>query len=163
MSGYFDRGASVGGHDHGYFDHDDITGPAGVGVGATGGPGPVASENLEVDPENPNIVRAVSTRGEGPLDETAGTTSPERVEGTYPDIIEGSDSVRTGTSWGLPGVEDAPAVSAPGGNLPEGEGRGEAAPNRNTGDRLSRDELDNVGSWSTIEDRSSPGSPTGNS
>ena len=163
MSGYFDKGPSAGGHDHGYFNRDDITGPEGVGVGATGGPGPVADEDLEVDPENPNIVRAVPHEGEPRLDETAGTNSPARVEGSYPDIIEGSDSERTGTSWGLLGVEDAPTVSTPQGELPEGEDKGDAAPNRNLGERLSRDELRDVGSWSTIEDHSSPGSPTGNS
>src|SRR5437763_11528133 len=100
MSGYFDRGASAGGHDHGYFNRDDITGPEGVGVGATGGPGPVADENLEVDPENPNIVRAIPREDKARIDETAGTGSPARVEGSYPDIVEGSDSERTGTSWG---------------------------------------------------------------
>jgi hypothetical protein len=97
------------------------------------------------------------------LDETAGTTSPDRVEGSYPDIIEGSDSERTGTSWGLPGVEGAPTAGTPRGDLPEGDSSDAASPNRNTGERLSRDDLADVGSWSTIDDHSSPGSPTGNS
>jgi hypothetical protein len=47
--------------------------------------------------------------------------------------------------------------------MPEGEGEGQAQPNRNTGDRLTRDELDDVGSWSTIDQTDSAGSPTGNS
>src|SRR5437762_9305114 len=106
MSGYFDRGASAGGHDKGYFNREDVTGPEGVGVGARGGPGPVSNENLEVDPENPNIVRAKPEQDIEKLDETAGTTGEPRAGGSYPDIIEGSDSERTGTSWGLLGVED---------------------------------------------------------
>ncbi|MFL5733361.1 MAG: hypothetical protein ACJ78Q_09175 [Chloroflexia bacterium] len=163
MSGYYDRGASAGGHDHGYFNREDVTGSSGVGVGATGGPGPIANENLEVDPQNPNIVRATTPTGEPAPDETAGTNSPARVGGSYPDIVEGSDSERTGTSWGLSGVEDADTLSTPMGDRPEGEGQNEASPNRNTGDRLSRDELSDVGSWSTIDDHSSAGSPTGNS
>ena len=116
-----------------------------------------------MDPENPNIVRAIPREDESRLDETAGTNSPARVKGSYPDIVEGSDSERTGTSWGRLGVEEAPTVSTPKGDLPEGEDPGDAAPNRNLGERLSRDELRDVGSWSTIDDRSSPGSPTGNS
>src|SRR5438105_8002 len=148
MSGYYDRGASAGGHDQGYFNRDDVTGPEGVGS-ATGGPGGVADENfvphgvgdnLQQDPENPNIVKAVPQTESQRLDETAGTNSPARVEGTYPDIIEGSDSERTGTSWGVLGIEDAPTVSTPRGEMPEGEGPGEAGPNRNTGNRLARDD-----------------------
>jgi len=163
MSGYFDRGASVGGHDHGYFNQDDITGPSGVGVGATGGPGAIANENLEVDAENPNVVRAMPQRNETRIDETAGTNSPVRVEGSYPAIVEGSDSERNGTSWGLPGAVAAPTSGTPRGDMPEGDGPGKAAPNRNTGDRLSGDELQDVGSWSTNEGQNGAGSQTGNS
>lgn len=124
-------------------------------------PGGSLHDNLEVDSENPNIVRAMPST-HGATDETAGNTSPgTRAEDDgYGDIIEGSDSERTGTSWGLPGREPSqPQTSA--GEVPEGEGHGEAHPNRNTGDRVTRDELDNVGSWSTIDTDDSAGSPSG--
>ena len=88
------------------------------------------------------------------LDETAGVTTQE-ASGSHPDIVEGSDSERTGTSWGLPGVE--------GGRGREGEEEGQAHPNRNTGTGVAREDLDNVGSWSTIDKADSAGSPTGNS
>ncbi len=158
MSGYFDRGASTGGQDEGYFDRPNITGPSGVGSDL-GGPGGVANENLEVDSENPNIVRAIPS-GQTATDETAGSTSPATRDDAYGDIIEGSDSERTGTSWGLPGQE-ANAVDTPAGTVSEGEGEDEAHPNRNTAGRLTRDELENVGSWSTIDKADSAGSPSG--
>lgn len=161
-SGYFDRGASAGGSDEGYFDREDITGPSGVGS-ATGGPGGVADRDLEVDQDNPNIVRAVPER-DVRLDETAGVTSTQRedaYEGSYPDVVEGSDSAATGTSWGQPGSDSAAAVQTPSGALSEGEGEGEASPTRNASDNPTRDELDNVGSWSTIDNADSAGSPTG--
>src|SRR5438477_10230602 len=98
MSGYFSRGASAGGQDEGYFNREDITGPAGVGS-ATGGPGGVADENLgkelleqqgvvekeglEHDPKNPYIVRAVPQESSERSDETAGTTSPEPADESY--------------------------------------------------------------------------------
>ncbi|HET6314362.1 MAG TPA: hypothetical protein VFH60_11020 [Chloroflexia bacterium] len=124
-------------------------------------PGGALHDNLEVDAENPNIVRAIpATQRAG--DETAGNTSPgTRAEDDgYGDIIEGSDSERTGTSWGLPGREPGQTQTSAG-EVPEGEGDGEAHPNRNTGDRVTRDELDNVGSWSTIDTDDSAGSPSG--
>src|SRR3954451_3540274 len=162
MSGYFDRGASAGGHDQGYFDREDVTGPSGVGS-ATGGPGGVADvngrtaeqdsvspEDIVLDEQNPNIARAVPVKDGVKLDETAGTGSPIRTDEPYQQIIEGSDSERTGTSWGLPGIE---------------EDDSQARPNRNTGDVLSRDDLRDVGAWGTMDDSGagSPGSPTGNS
>lgn len=110
-----------------------------------GAPARVAHENLEVDPQNPNIVRAI------PPEQTADSTSPMSDEGEYEGIIEGSDSERTGTSWGLPGREDA------------GEGADEAHPNRNTGDRLTQDDIKAVGSWSTIDTDDNAGSPSGSS
>ncbi len=158
MSGYFDRGASTGGQDEGYFNRQDITGASGVGSDL-GGPGGVAHENLEADHENPNIVRAVP-QSQAASDETAGNTSPTTRDGELGDIIEGSDSERTGTSWGLPG-RDASEVETPEGALQEGEGEGEAHPNRNTAGRLTRDDLENVGSWSTIDKADSAGSPSG--
>lgn len=158
MSGYFDRGASAGGQDEGYFNRQDITGDSGVGSDL-GGPGGVAHENLEVDSENPNVVRAIPSERTA-TDETAGNTSPAARDDEYDDIIEGSDSERTGTSWGLPGRE-AGEVETPAGALQEGEGEGEAHPNRNTAGRLMRDDLDNVGSWSTIDKADSAGSPSG--
>ncbi len=211
MGGYFNRGASAGGHDEGYHNRPDITGPAGVGSN-TGGPGGVARDDyvdepeknvdsaishdegyysrehtpdasasepdtsdtprtdVEVDPNNPNIVRATPRENEPRLDETAGVTSQARIggdyydaEGTYPDIIEGSDSVRTGTSWGLPAIEDAPTVMTPQGFVPEGTGKGEAKPDRNVGDPTEPAPLDNVGAWGTMKKEGSAGSPTGES
>lgn len=111
MGDYFNRGASAGGHDEGYFNRPDVTGPAGVGS-ATGGPGGVAEDDLdqgpdntviERDKDNPNIVRAVPA----PNSPSAGQTSPGEITGTYPAIVEGSDSETTGTSWGLPPEEEA--------------------------------------------------------
>lgn len=160
--GYFDRGASAGGEDEGYFNRSDITGPAGVGS-ATGGPGGVADNDLQVDPDNPNIVRATRSQPER-LDETAGTTTTARedaYEDRHPGIIEGSDSERTGTSDGRPRYTDAATVQTPNGPAPEGEGPGHASPTRNVASQPDRDDLDNVGSWSTIQDGDSAGSPTG--
>ena len=133
MSGNFDRGANRG---------DNII-----------------DDNLEVDSRNPNIVRAIPP-SQGATDETAGNTSPTTRDDEYGDIIEGSDSERTGTSWGLPGRETE-RVDTPAGAVQEGEGEDEAHPNRNTADRLTRDELSDVGSWSTIDKSDSAGSPTG--
>src|SRR5437870_13288088 len=98
MSGYFSRGASAGGQDEGYFNREDVTGPAGVGS-ATGGPGGVADENLgkelleqqgvvekeglEHDPKNPYIVRAVPQEEREDIDETAGTNSLVRADDSY--------------------------------------------------------------------------------
>ncbi|HEX8219126.1 MAG TPA: hypothetical protein VF914_07925 [Chloroflexia bacterium] len=131
------------------------------GGSGPGGPGDTLNDNLEVDAENPNIVRAVPS-ARGGSDETAGNTSPSTRsdDDGYGDIIEGSDSERTGTSWGLPGRESS-EVQTSAGTVPEGEGDGEAHPNRNTGDRVTREELDNVGSWSTIDTDDSAGSPSG--
>ena len=128
-----------------YFDQDT----------STSGPAHMAGDNLQVDPENPNIVRAVP-----PTQSVTGTgrDAPLDTDGDEYDIIEGSDSERTGTSWGLPGREAA-EVQTPSGAAQEGED--EAHPNRNTGDRLTRDELQNVGSWSTIDTDDSAGSPSG--
>jgi hypothetical protein len=127
--------------------------------------GPVWStkDGIELDQDNPNIARAVpEARAQASTDETAGVT---RVEGTFPQIIEGSDSERTGTSWGLPAVENAPTVETPQGKMAEGEGDdGAAAPTRNVGERIQRDSLADVGSWSTIDPdkQDSAGSPSGN-
>lgn len=170
MGGYFDRGASAGGQDEGYFNREDITGASGVGS-ATGGPGGVANdnmENIELDAENPNIARAISPDRAAVGDETGGVTTQQRRGGSYPDIVEGSDSERTGTSWGVPGVQDSALVDTPRGEMPEGEGAGEAHPNRNTGERIPdsrvmRDDLQDVGSWSTIDSNDNAGSPTGSS
>ena len=120
-----------------------------------------AHDNLEVDHDNPNIVRAIP-QARGASDETAGNTSPTTRddEDDFGGIIEGSDSERTGTSWGLPGREDS-KVQTQTGAVREGEGEGEAHPNRNTGERVMRDDLQNVGSWSTIDADDSAGSPSG--
>ena len=160
MGGYFDRGASTGGSKEGYFDRDQ-TGGTDSTYTAEGPPG-VSKDDISYDPDNPNIARAANTTTPG-LDETAGTTSQARMQGTYPDIIEGSDSERTGTSWGIPGVEDAADVEVGNRIVAEGIEEGEAHPNRNTGARLTHDELKEVGSWSTIDKADSAGSPSGNS
>ena len=173
MGGYFNRGASTGGHDDGYFNRDNVTGPEGIGS-ATGGVGGVGrddvgyggqSNEVYADPDNPNVVRAAPQWDNDErtnLDETAGNTSPERIEADEPGIIEGSDSMRTGNSWGKPGNEDASTVETPRGDIAEGEGAGDAAPNRNTSG-LTRDELDDVGAWGTMGSIGSAGSPSGNS
>ena len=119
----------------------------------------VTDENLEVDSQNPNIVRAIPAE-QRVAGETAGNTSSTTRDDEYGDIIEGSDSERTGTSWGLPGREDS-QVEIGASTAQEGEGEDEAHPNRNAGERLTRDELQNVGSWSTIDTDDSAGSPSG--
>lgn len=164
MGGYFDRGAGAGGHDEGYFNEDNITGPEGAGS-AVGGPGGLVRDDqgVEPDPINPNIVRAIPNEGDARIDETAGNTTQAASAGRNPAIIEGSDSERTGTSWGLPGVENAPVASTPGGATSEGEGPGDAHPNRNTHLAETRDELDDVGAWGTMKKTGSAGSPTSSS
>jgi hypothetical protein len=155
MSGYSDRGAGAGGHDEGYSNREDVTGPEGV----------VIKDNLVVDENNPNIVRAIPPSEAVARDETAGVTATSQTDarGTYPDVIEGSDSERTGTSWGVPPHEDVPTVNTPRGAAREGTGEDDASPNRNTGG-VKRDDLADVGSWSTIpEDTDSAGSPTSSS
>ncbi len=159
MGGYFDRGASTGGSNESYFSRDQ-TG-ATDSINTSEGPPGVTKDDITYDPDNPNIARATNTT-EPKLDETAGTTSQARMQGTYPDIIEGSDSEQTGTSWGVPGVEDAAEVEIGNRIVGEGTEEGEAHPNRNTGARLSHDDLQDVGSWSTIDKGDSAGSPTGN-
>jgi hypothetical protein len=126
----------------------------------------VRKDNITFDRSNPNIARAVRRR---PVDEDNRLTYEEYVarmrRAEAPDMIEGSDSVRTGTTWGLPGVDDAPTVLTPEGEMPEGYGPGRASPNRNTGRRGATDPTYMVGSWSTIdqgEGEMSAGSPSGN-
>ncbi|MEO8285708.1 MAG: hypothetical protein ABI670_04685 [Chloroflexota bacterium] len=159
MGDYFNRGASTGGHDEGYFNRDDITGPSGVGS-ETGGPGGVSStDNTVYGKEHPELVRPLVETANRRPDETAGTTL-----NTYPDIVEGSDSERTGTSWGLVADPTADLVNTPDGLKTEGESKDQAHPNRNTGDRLTHDDLSDVGAWGTMDkNNSSAGSPTGNS
>jgi hypothetical protein len=113
--------------------------------GAPPPPGVVTKDDIEFNAENPNIARADPPTA----DETAGVTS--QAKGTYPNIIEGSDSQRTGTSWGLRPRADGEVVATPEGPMPEGEGEGQAHPTRNTGDRLAHDELDDVGAWKTMD------------
>jgi hypothetical protein len=177
MSGYFDRGAGAGGKDEGYFNRQDVTGPEGVGS-ATGGPGGVAHENpsqglpaqqgvsekdgISYDPERPYIAHAVPTEPETGLDETAGTTSTVRADQSNQSIIEGSDSESTGTSWGLPAVEDATPGASGKSSGQQGQGA-ERAASRNMADTPTKDELKDVGAWSTMGTGNSAGSPTGNS
>jgi hypothetical protein len=122
----------------------------------------IAKDDIEFDEGNPNLARAIP-RGEGRTLAEKGEAAAPHSSGTYPDIVDGSDSERTGTSWGVPGVEDAQVAETPEGVRAEGTGEEEASPNRNTGDRSARDDLQNVGSWSTIDTKDSAGSPTGNS
>jgi hypothetical protein len=126
----------------------------------------VRKDNISFDGPNPNIARAVRRRGG---DQDNRLTYDEYVarlrRDEEPDLIQGSDSARTGTTWGLPGVDDAPTVLTPEGEMPEGYGPGRASPNRNTGQRGAADPTYMVGSWSTIDDgegKMSAGSPTGN-
>lgn len=119
-------------------------------------------DDIELDASNPNLARAMP-RGEGrTLSERMEAAAP-RSTGTYPDIVEGSDSERTGTSWGVDGVEEGAGVETDEGEQSEGAGAEDANPNRNVGDRSQRDPLQDVGSWSTIETDDTAGSPTGNS
>ncbi|HUP28452.1 MAG TPA: hypothetical protein VM409_08460 [Chloroflexia bacterium] len=159
MGGYFDRGSTAGGDETGYFDRDQTGRTDSVKTGE--GPPGVQKDDIAYDSDNPNIARA--TTGTNRLDETAGVTTNARIQGSYPDIVEGSDSERTGTSWGVPGVDENAQDEIASGTAQEGEQSGQAHPNRNTGARLSRDELKDVGSWSTIDKGDSAGSPTGNS
>ena len=151
MGGNFDRGETAGGSADSYFDRQDMRGPEGV----------VPRDDVEFSAENPNIAKAVVPATNKTTDETAGVTT--QADNTLPDVIEGSDSERTGTSWGLPGRDDGDAVATPQGPMPEGEGEGEAHPNRNTGDSRTRDSLDNVGAWGTMNSEGSTGSPAGSS
>ncbi|HET9494537.1 MAG TPA: hypothetical protein VFR15_09920 [Chloroflexia bacterium] len=129
-------------------------------------PNTIRKDNITFDQSNPNVARAVRRR-----------SAPTEVKVTYeeylarvrrsegPDLVEGSDSERTGTTWGLPGVDNWPTVLTPEGEMPEGYGPGRAEPNRNTGRRGMPDPTYMVGGWSTIDDnetRMSGGSPSGN-
>ncbi len=158
MSGNIERGASTRERDAGVVNDSDIVQPSSSGDDLSA-PARAGLDGLEVDAHNPNIVRAVQS-AQSATDETAGNTSPSTRDDEYGDIIEGSDSERTGTSWGLPGREDN-EVEVGAGAVEEGEGDDEAHPNRNTGERLTHDELENVGSWSTIDKADSAGSPSG--
>lgn len=155
MSGCFESGASAGGQDEGYFNRPDVAGPGGVadenkGVDADRQTQSHASgmEGIELDEQNPNIAGAVPVKDGIKIDETAGTESLLRTGEPYMDIIEGSDSERTGTSSGRPGVE---------------QGDSRARPNRNTGQMPTSEDLRDLGAWGTMSDSgaSGPGSPTG--
>jgi hypothetical protein len=134
-------------------------------AGAAEPPNIVRKDNITFDGANPNIARAVrrtrTTEADRPTyDEYVARM---RRAGSL-DLVEGSDSERTGTTWGLPGVDDWPTVLTPDGVMPEGYGPGRAEPNRNTGRRGAADPTYMVGSWSTIDDnetRTSGGSPGG--
>jgi hypothetical protein len=64
----------------------------------------ITKDDIEFDKQNPYRARAVP-RGEGKtVLERARARAPRSVN-TYPYIVEGSDSPRTGTSWGVLGVE----------------------------------------------------------
>lgn len=158
MSGNIERGANTSEQDAGVVNDSDLIQPSSTGNDLNA-PARAGLDGLEVDTQNPNIVRAVAS-AQSPSGVMAGDTSTSAREDEYGDIIEGSDSERTGTSWGLPGREDN-EVEVEAITVQEGEGEDEAHPNRNTGERLTRDELENVGSWSTIGKTDSAGSPSG--
>jgi hypothetical protein len=128
--------------------------------GAEAVPPGIKKDDIVFDKENPYRARAVP-RGQTVL-ERARAKAP-RSPGTYPYLVEGSDSQRTGTNWGVLAVEGAETVETPRGTRTEGTDEGEAHPNRNTGEMAARDRLQNTGSWSTIDTDDSAGSPTGNS
>ena len=79
----------------------------------TPGGGVVQKDDIEFEPENPNIARAANSGGTDidhpvltPDEDTVGDT----YTGTYPDVVVGSDSATTGTDWGLPAVEGGEVV-----------------------------------------------------
>jgi|SRR5687768_9454481 len=121
----------------------------------------ISKDDIVFDSQNPNRARAV------PREETVlerARANVPRASGTYPDIVEGSDSIRTGTNWGVLAVEGADTAETPRGSRSEGAGdSGEVHPNRNTGEVTTRDQLDDKGSLSTIDTDDSAGSPAGNS
>ena len=101
----------------------------------TPGGGVVQKDDIEFEQGNPNIAKAVPTaedyRNDPPVtpdEDPAGDV----YTGTYPDVVVGSDSATTGTSWGLPPVEGGEEVYTPEGWKPEGVEEGEARPTRNT-------------------------------
>ena len=144
----------------------DLRGTALAGDSSAGSPPyTVRKDNITFDQHNPNIARAVRRRAvdDDRLKYEEYVARMRRSEA--PDIIEGSDSARTGTTWGLPGVDNWPTVLTPEGEMPEGVGPGRASPTRNSGRRGTADATYMVGSWSTIDDeegRMSAGSPSGN-
>jgi hypothetical protein len=101
----------------------------------TPGAGVVQKDDIEFEPANPNIARAIPHANTDidhptvtPDEDVAGDT----YTGTYPDVVVGSDSATTGTDWGLPAVEGGEIVYTPEGWKPEGDEEGEARPTRNT-------------------------------
>ena len=105
--------------------------------------GVVEKEGIEHDPTNPYIAKATG--------KTTDTDSPTGAEQGNSNIVEGSDSEQTGTSWGLPPVEDTSQEYTP-----RGEDRSAEEPSE-------RNRLDDVGAWKTMNTNSSPSPPTGNS
>ena len=147
----------------------DLRGPG--QPGAAGGETPpytVRKDNIVFDTTNPNIARAVrqaATAGDSRATYDEYVARLRSADNNGPDLVEGSDSERTGTTWGLPGVDNWPTVLTPEGEMAEGTGPGRAGPNRNTRQRGVTDPTYMVGSWSTIDEgegKSSAGSPSGN-
>ena len=101
----------------------------------TPGGGVVQKDDIEFEPANPNIARAIPP-GNTHIDHPAVTpdedVAGDTYTGTYPDVVVGSDSATTGTDWGLPAVEGGEIVYTPEGWKPEGDEEGEARPTRNT-------------------------------
>jgi hypothetical protein len=83
-----------------------------------GKPPGISKDDIVFDAENPNRARAV------PPEETVLERARANVPltgGTYPDIVEGSDSIRTGTNWGVLAVEGTEADEATIEKRPEGK------------------------------------------
>lgn len=99
------------------------------------GGGIVQKDDIEFEHDNPNIARAIPSADAG-IDHPAITpdkdVAGDEYTGTYPDVVVGSDSASTGTTWGLPQVEGGEIVHTPEGWKPEGDEEGEARPTRNT-------------------------------
>jgi hypothetical protein len=102
----------------------------------TPGGGVVNKDDIEFEAQNPNIARALPTDDAARLREQVTPDEDPAGDvytGTYPDVVIGSDSAATGTSWGLPAVEGGEQVYTPEGWKPEGDEEGEARPSRNVG------------------------------
>ena len=100
----------------------------------TPGGGVVQKDDIEFEKENPNIARAVPSDNASRIRQAVTPDvdpAGDEYTGTYPDVVIGSDSATTGTSWGLPQVEGGEEVYTPEGWKPEGDEAGEARPTRN--------------------------------
>ena len=84
----------------------------------SGKPPGISKDDIVFDQDNPYRARAVP-RGQTVLERARAST--QRSRGTYPDIVEGSDSVRTGTNWGVMAVEETDTKATPQAKKPKSE------------------------------------------